>query len=161
MKTRKHARYIKRKFKNLENVEEKIHQRKEKRIKRRKTKRKGKKTIQKQKCKKERKPAIEKSLLGKAIPEGRVSEFKKGFLHGKIRTSGVASLRFLQNLDFPFSDLGNLKKDFRQIVKERVINKLPDYCEEIKMEKSQKMAEDCRKRAKRIKERVIKRLKQN
>ena len=78
-----------------------------------------------------------------------------------MKTKRFASFKFLNNIDFPYSGSGALRRDFRQLVKKKVINKLPDYCEEAKIEKSKKVKDDCKKRAKRIKERILERLKKN
>ena len=104
---------------------------------------------------------IENSVLGKSIPKGRLQDFKKKFVRGKLKTKKFASFKFLNNLDFPYSGSGALRRDFRQLVKKKVINKLPEYCEEAKIEKSKKVKDDCKKRAKRIKERILERLQKN
>ena len=43
----------------------------------------------------------------------------------------------------------------RRLVEKRVIMKLPDYCEEVKLEKDKKVKAECQKRAKRIKQRIL------
>ena len=43
----------------------------------------------------------------------------------------------------------------RRLVEKRVITQLPDYCEEVKLEKDKKVKAECKKRAKRIKERIL------
>ena len=64
-------------------------------------------------------------------------------------------------MDFPFndggSDSGRLRSDFRSLVKKKVINKLPDYCEQTRLEKDDKVKEECGNRAKRIRERITER----
>ena len=161
IESRKESRKDQRKKDNKKNVKKRVKERKERRGRERGGSRKERKKKRKEKRKKERQRRsnkIENSLLGKAIPKGRIKEFKKKFANGKKRTTGFASFKFLTKLDFPFSGTGTLRKDFRQLVKKRVINKLPDYCEEVKIEKSEKVKKDCVKRAKRIKERIIARL---
>jgi len=146
------------------NVEKRIKTRKQTRSKNKKVNRNERKKKRKEKRKKVRKQKamrIENSSLGKRIPKGKLQEFRTKYLRGRSKTKGYTSFKFLNNLDFPFSDTGSLRRDFRQLVKKKVINKLPDYCEEVKMEKLQKVKEDCKKRAKRIKERIVKRLGKN
>lgn len=161
---RKDTRQEERENDQQRNIEKRTKERKQTRSKTKKGNRQERKKKRKEKRKKERKRKsrkIENSLLGKAIPKGRVKEFKKKFISGKMKTKGFSSFKFLDNLDFPYSDSGSLRGDFRQLVKKKVINKLPDYCEEVKIEKSQKIKEDCKKRAKRIRERIIGRLGKN
>ena len=103
---------------------------------------------------------IEKSVLGK-VPKERIADFKKKFGQGKWKTKNVKKFKFLNNLQFPYTDSGSLKPDFRKIAEEKVINILPDYCEEIALEKLNKESKEkeCKNRAKRIRARVEQRLK--
>ena len=67
----------------------------------------------------------------------------------------------MRKMDFPFnsggSDPGKLRSDFRSLVKKKVINKLPDYCEQTKLEKKEDIKKECSNRAKRIRERITER----
>ena len=164
IKERKEDRQIARERKKDKNVAKRIEERKQKRRKSKKGERQQRKKKRKEKRKKARKKKsmrIENSVLGKSIPKGRLKDFKKKFVRGKLKTKRFASFKFLNNLDFPYSGSGDLRRDFRQLVKKKVINKLPEYCEEAKIEKSKKVKDDCKKRAKRIKERILERLKKN
>ena len=75
-------------------------------------------------------------------------------------TRNVKNFKFLQNVQNPYSDQGTLRSDFRKIVQQKMIQKLPDYCEQTILEKLEKdkKRKDCANRAKRIKERIKKRL---
>jgi len=161
IKQRKENRQQAREKKQEKNIAKRIKERKQERLKTKKGERQQRKKKRKEKRKKARKRKslkIENSVLGRSIPKGRLQDFKKKFVRGKIKTKGFASFKFLNNLDFPYSRSGALRRDFRKLVKKRVINKLPDYCEEAKIEKSKKVKADCQKRAKRIKERILERL---
>lgn len=120
-------------------------------------------TLRKKKRKnaKKRMKKVEKSPLGRPIPKEKLPQFKENFQNGKMKSEGSRDLRFLKKMDFPFNDAGSnsgkLRPDFRSIVKKKVINKLPDYCEQTKLEKEQKIKEECSNRAKRIRERITKR----
>ena len=101
---------------------------------------------------------IEKSPLGKAIPREKLPQFEENFKKGKSKSEGSRDLKFLKNMDFPFnsggSDSGKLRADFRSLVRRKVINKLPDYCEQTKLEKEEEIKKECSNRAKRIRERI-------
>ena len=104
---------------------------------------------------------IEKSPLGKAIPKDRLPQFEENFKKGKMKSGDSRDLQFLRKMDFPFnsggSDPGKLRSDFRSLVKKKVINKLPDYCEQTKLEKKEDIRRECSNRARRIRERITER----
>ena len=136
----------------------KLSKKEKKRKEKRKRKRKGKRK-QKRRQKRQRMRSIEKSQLSQ-VPKGRVREFRLKFNKGKLQTRTVQKFKFLANLEFPFSDEGRLRSDFRKVVREKVINKLPDYCEQAVLAKSDKEKKECANRAKRIRDRVTQRLKE-
>ena len=129
-----------------------------KRKKKRKQKKKGKRK-QKKKRKRQRMKRFEYSQLAK-IPSSKIREFRLKFNKGKLKVKGNRSLKFLSSLEFPYSESGNLRSDFRKIVQQKVISKLPDYCEQATLVNSQKDKEDCASRAKRIRQRITERLKE-
>ena len=129
-----------------------------KRIQKRKQKRKGKRK-QKKKRKRQRMKRIENSKLAH-IPSSKIREFRLKFNKGKLKVRGNSRFKFLSSLDFPYSENGNLRADFRKIVQQKVINKLPDYCEQAALVTRQKDKQDCEARAKRIRQRVTERLKE-
>ena len=143
---------------------DKIKERKKKRKQKRKEKKKQKrkqKRRNKRRQKRKRMKKIEKSALGKAIPRDMIPKFKENFKKGRMKSAASRELRFLKKMDFPYkesgSEIGKLRSDFRSLVKKKVINKLPDYCEQTKLEKSDKMKKECSNRAQRIRERIAKR----
>ena len=143
---------------------DKIEKRKEKRKENRKQKKKQKrkeKRRKKRKQKRKRMKKIEKSALGKAIPRDMVPKFKANFKKGMMKSTVSRELRFLNKMDFPYkesgSEMGKLRSDFRILVKKKVINKLPDYCEQSKLETSDKLKKECSNRAQRIRERISER----
>ena len=144
--------------KNLKKVLKQKKKRKLKRKQKRKQKKKGKRK-QKKKRKRQRMKRFESSKLAK-IPSNRIREFRLKFNKGKLKVKGNRSLTFLSSLEFPFSESGNLRSDFRKIVQQKVINKLPDFCEQAALVNSQKDKEDCASRAKRIRQRITERLKE-
>ena len=102
---------------------------------------------------------IENSALGKTVPKDKLRNFRMKFNKGKLQTRNKSNFKFLQNLQFPFSKSGGLRSDFRKLVQQKVINKLPDYCEQTKIKNNDKEKKECSNRAKRIRERVKERLK--
>ena len=147
---------------------DKVEKRKEKRKQKRKQKKKQKKKEKrkekrknKRKQKRKRMKKIEKSALGKAIPRDMLPKFKENFKKGKLKSRASKELRFLNKMEFPYkesgTEMGKLRSDFRSLVKKKVINKLPDYCEQTKLEKSHEMKKECSNRAKRIRERITER----
>ena len=101
---------------------------------------------------------VENSALSK-VPKEKLRNFQIKFRKGKVQTRNKSNFKFLQNLQFPFSKSGGLRTDFRKLVQQKVINKLPDYCEQAKIRNSGKEKKECSNRAKRIRERVKERLK--
>ena len=129
-----------------------------KRTQKRKQKKKGKRK-QKKKQKRQRMKRIENSKLAH-IPSSKIREFRLKFNKGKLKVRGNSRFKFLSSLDFPYSENGNLRSDFRKIVQQKVINKLPDYCEQAALVTRQKDKQDCEARAKRIRQRITERLKE-
>merc|ERR1711971_878904 len=126
------------------------------RKKQRKRKRKlsgGKESERKGRRKKQRVKLrrIEDSRLGKPIPKEKMEMFRENFRRGKEKVGGS---KILKNVENPFEKRGRLRSDFRQLVRERVIQKLPDYCEQARTEKAEEKKADCARRAKRIRERI-------
>ena len=118
-----------------------------------------KKRKQKRKQKRQRMRRIEKSAMSK-VPKEKIRGFRLNFNKGKIKTKSKPQFKFLQNLQFPFNEAGSLRSDFRKVVQSKVINKLPDYCEQSVLEENEKRKKECAQRAKRIKERIVERLKE-
>lgn len=97
---------------------------------------------------------IEESRLGKPIPKEKVEIFRENFQRGKEKAGKEKG--FLKSVENPFEKIGRLRADFRQLVRDKVIEKLPGYCEQGRMmEKREKS--DCARRARRIRERIEKR----
>jgi len=100
---------------------------------------------------------IEESRLGKPVPKKKMEMFRENFRRGKEK---VGRSKILKNVENPFEKRGRLRSDFRQLVREKVIQKLPDYCEQARLEKKgEEKKADCSRRAKRIRERIEKRKK--
>ena len=139
---------------------ERKQKRKQKRKEKKKQKRKEKRR-KKRKQKRKRMKKIEKSALGKAIPREMLPKFKENFKKGRTKSRVSRELKFLNKIEFPYkesgSDMGKLRSDFRSLVKKKVINKLPDYCEQTKLEKSVELKKECSNRAQRIRERITER----
>ena len=134
--------------------QKKIGKRTEKRKQKKKAKRKLKKKRKRQKMKR-----IENSKLAH-VPSSKIREFRLKFNKGKLKVRGNSRFKFLSSLEFPYSENGNLRSDFRKIVQRKVINKLPDYCEQATLVNRQKEKQDCAARAKRIRQRITERLKE-
>lgn len=115
----------------------------------RKQKRKKKRKLRKTKMRK-----VEKSRLGRSIPSDKMEVFTANFQRGKERVRGEDSMKFLGSIELPFSSHGRLRSDYRQLVREKVIDILPDYCEEARMSREDKWTTNCARRAKRIRERI-------
>ena len=65
---------------------------------------------------------IEDSLLGKPIPKEKMEIFRKNFQRGKARVGRTKQDKFLKNVDNPFEAGGRLRSDFRQLVREKVLD---------------------------------------
>ena len=65
---------------------------------------------------------IEDSRLGKPIPKEKMEIFRKNFQRGKERVGRTKQDKFLKNVDNPFEGGGRLRSDFRQLVRERVLD---------------------------------------
>ena len=148
----------------LSKTKQKLAKRKKKRKYKRKQKKKGKrkqkkKRMKKRKQKRQRRNRIENSKLAK-IPSSKIREFRLKFNKGKLKVRGNSRFKFLSSVEFPYSENGNLRSDFRKVVQRKVINKLPDYCEQAALVNSQKDKQDCASMAKRIRQRISERLKE-
>jgi len=98
---------------------------------------------------------IEDSRLGKPVPEEKMEMFRENFRRGKEKVGGS---KILKNVENPFEKRGRLRSDFRKLVREKVIQKLPDYCEQARLGKGdEEKRADCSRRARRIRERIEKR----
>ena len=65
---------------------------------------------------------IEDSLLGKPIPKEKMEIFRKNFQRGKEIVGRSQQDKFLKNVDNPFEGGGRLRSDFRQLVREKVLD---------------------------------------
>ena len=65
---------------------------------------------------------IEDSRLGKPIPKEKMEIFRKNFQRGKARVGRTKQDKFLKNVDNPFEGGGRLRSDFRQLVREKVLD---------------------------------------
>ena len=105
----------------------KKNKRKSKRKKKRKMsgeKKNGRKERRKRRRKQKRAKLrrIEDSRLGKPIPKEKMEIFRENFQRGKKRVGISKQDKFLKNVDNPFEVGGRLRSDFRQLVREKVLD---------------------------------------
>ena len=105
----------------------KKNKRKSKRKKKRKMsgeKKSGRKERRKRRRKQKRAKLrkIEDSRLGKPIPKEKMEMFRENFQRGKERVGISKQDKFLKIVDNPFEGGGRLRSDFRQLVREKVLD---------------------------------------